>query len=237
MQDHNAHQGWDSSHSLSSPLAILCDMDGVLVDSEQLHWDSVLLTVQHILNQSSQPTLPLRIGWDDTQLWQELKETYQLPISVADCIQIRKEIANTLLNDQGVILMDGVYDTLSTIKKNYPHIKLAVVSASLKEHMHMSLQKIAHLFDYLVSGFDDCSHNKPHPMPYLHASALIDVPIQSCWILEDSTPGLQAALASKAQVFAVHAHHSDAQLRTACVAQLDHFTELLHYLSTTEKNE
>ena len=225
----NQHKG------LSLPRAILCDMDGVLVDSEHLHWHSVLLTLQKVLNQSTLPQLPLRIGWNDTQLWQELVHHYQLPVSVEACIQHRKAIAHTLLHEQAVPLMQGVYETLSYIKARYPYIPLAVVSASLKDHMHISLKNIDQFFTLILSGFDDCSHNKPHPMPYLRASEILGVPIESCWILEDSTPGLQAALGSQAQVFAVHAQQSDLTLRQRCVAQLDQFKELIDYLAIADK--
>jgi HAD superfamily hydrolase (TIGR01509 family) len=216
------------------PRALLCDMDGVLVDSEQLHWHSVLVVLQQLQNLADLPTIPLRVGWDDRRLWAEFIDTYQLSATIHTCIDLRREVANELLYTQGVPAIKGVIETLKHIKKKHSSLKLAVVSASLKDHIQASLQDFTGIFDLFISGLDDCTDNKPHAMPYLTASQHLSVPIEQCWIIEDSTPGLQAALASQAQVFALKTNYNDPLLRQQAHAQLNQFTDILNLLKNTK---
>lgn len=47
----------------------------------------------------------------------------------------------------------------------------------------------------MVSG-DTCAHSKPHPMPMLHAAALLDVAPEDCLYLGDDKRDMQAANAA-----------------------------------------
>ena len=51
-----------SSNTVDSPKAIFFDMDGVLVDSEALHWESVHQVLRKYLG-SQAPQLEPRVGW------------------------------------------------------------------------------------------------------------------------------------------------------------------------------
>jgi HAD superfamily hydrolase (TIGR01509 family) len=60
-------------------------------------------------------------------------------------------------------------------------------------------------FDAVVAG-DEVERPKPYPDAYLRAAELLAVPIASCIAIEDSEPGVAAAVASDATTFAVPFH-------------------------------
>jgi HAD superfamily hydrolase (TIGR01509 family) len=57
-------------------------------------------------------------------------------------------------------------------------------------------------FDVVVAG-DDVERPKPHPEAYLRAAELLGVDIAACVAIEDSPPGLAAAVASGAATIGV----------------------------------
>ena len=67
----------ESVQGLRKPQAILFDMDGILVDSEALHWQTVLDVLRDYLGERA-PQLAQRVGWGDEELWRERNERSQL---------------------------------------------------------------------------------------------------------------------------------------------------------------
>jgi len=57
-------------------------------------------------------------------------------------------------------------------------------------------------FDFVVAG-DDVEHSKPHPAAYLRAAELLGVDPRDCVAIEDSLPGVAAAVASGAATIGV----------------------------------
>ena len=57
-------------------------------------------------------------------------------------------------------------------------------------------------FDVIVAG-DDVARPKPHPEAYLRAAELLGVDVLTCVAIEDSPPGLAAAVASGAATIGV----------------------------------
>jgi HAD superfamily hydrolase (TIGR01509 family) len=75
----------------------------------------------------------------------------------------------------------------------------------------MSVGKLAHVvaaaiefdaFAVVVAG-DDVEHSKPHPEAYLRAAELLGVDPRDCVAIEDSSPGVTAAMASGAATIGV----------------------------------
>ena len=177
------------------PLAILSDMDGVLVDSEQLHWESALEILQHFVPHARPAE---ERGWGDHSLWRRWRAEFQLPLSVDQLIQRRLISAAARLKAAPPPLLSGAAALPALCAARGLHF--AVVSASSREHIQLSLQPHGLLegVDLIVSGLDDCRENKPAPDCYLQAAERLQVPIERCWILEDSYTGLSAALAAGA---------------------------------------
>ena len=203
-------------HSTDLPKAIFFDMDGILVDSEALHWESVHRVLRNYLG-SQTPQLEQRVGWGDLELWEELINRYNLPSDPSTLTQERGQIALNLLKQHPPPLMRNALIAIRAWHKHPQRPIMAVVSASPKAQIVESLKDYIdpqghNIFDGLFSGVDDSNHNKPSPQPYLTAMKYFSVLPSESWIAEDSTTGLTAALGSQANVFAVAAHTAQQKL-------------------------
>ena len=93
----------DHSHSLPqrliAPQALLFDMDGVLVDSEDLHWQTVGDVLRVHLGVQA-PSLAPRIGWGDHELWEELRSRFQLKATAVELTSERNLCALKRLSGQ-----------------------------------------------------------------------------------------------------------------------------------------
>lgn len=222
----------DSEHSplQERPEAIFFDMDGVLVDSEELHWETVQDVLRARLGESA-PRLPARIGWGDVALWSELKVTYSLEASVQSLIDERDEWAIKRLKETPPPPILYAISTLKRWRLEAPDLPLAVVSASPRSQMTQSLtlfidDRGESLFDLMISGVDDVRENKPAPMAYHYAAERLGVEMKRSWVAEDSSTGLTAALASGASVFSINAQHAREELLARCQQNLNNLQQL-----------
>ena len=217
-------------HRLKPPRALLFDMDGVLVDSEELHWESVLDVLRDHLGADA-PSLPPRIGWGDHDLWEELRDQFKLKGTAIALTEERGIWAIKRLMAKPPPAMPHALDAIRDWRLLSPTLPLVVVSASPKNQMVQSLASFTDhigqpLFNAYISGVDDVSYNKPAPDAYLKAISQLGLSPEECWISEDSATGLTAALASGAQVIAMGAHSASRALIQRCHLSLNSLDEL-----------
>jgi HAD superfamily hydrolase (TIGR01509 family) len=89
-------------------------------------------------------------------------------------------------------------------------IPTALVTMSVRRMADTIIAALEHelggtAFDVVVAG-DEVERPKPYPDAYLRAAELLAVPITACVAIEDSEPGVAAAVASDATTFAVPFH-------------------------------
>jgi len=205
-------------------------MDGVLVDSEDLHWETVGDVLRAHLGDQA-PSLTPRIGWGDHALWEELRLQFQLNATATELTAERNFWALKRLANTPPLPMSKALEAIISWRQSAPSLPLVVVSASPKAQIIQSLHHFKDpanqpLFDAYFSGVDDASRNKPAPDPYLTATTHLGLDPQECWIAEDSSTGLTAALASGAQVFAVGAHSASKELTQRCQLSVNTLDQL-----------
>ena len=88
-------------------------------------------------------------------------------------------------------------DICAVARQHHGVIPMAVASGSQRYSVHAQLRQIGviDLFDAIVTAEDTVNH-KPAPDVFLRAAELIGVPAQGCRVYEDSTLGIQAAVAA-----------------------------------------
>ncbi len=105
------------------------------------------------------------------------------------------------LRTQGVPFRPGARELLQDLKR--AGIPTGLVTMSLRR-MALGVVDLIEFdaFDIVVAG-DDVANPKPHPEPYLHAAALLDIDIADAVVIEDSPTGLRAGIASGAVALGV----------------------------------
>lgn len=176
------------------PAAVLFDMDGTLIDSEP-YWilseTSLAADYGHTWTEENAHEMIGKSLYDSSAM---LKEKFSIEnLSVQEIIdRLTNEVVERL--QQQLHFRPGALELLIELKQ--AGIKTALVTMSMKRMAMAVVDQIPfEAFDVVVAG-DDVRFGKPHPEPYLKAAELLSVAAQDCIAFEDSSTGLESAVAA-----------------------------------------
>ncbi|GAA4873352.1 HAD family phosphatase [Kitasatospora terrestris] len=180
--------------------AVLLDMDGTLVDTEDFWWQaeaSLFAELGHRLDQADRAQV---VGGPMTRVIDYLLARTGVGLSPAELtVLINQRFVDLLAG--GVPLMPGAELLLNTL--NAHGVPAALVSASHRHIIDIVLESLgAHHFAFTVAG-DEVVRTKPHPDPYLAAVARFGAEPARCVVVEDAPTGVLAAEAAGCPVIAV----------------------------------
>ena len=170
-------------------------MDGVLIDSEPVHYEATVKYLNGELGLAFNREENLEfLGRSDEYMFRILQKRYDLPYPVPQMIERRCEIYLELLTGK-VALMPGVVKLIRDLKED--GYRLAVASSSLNRVIDTILREgeIAHYFEVIQSG-EHLPYCKPRPEIFLMAAAGMKIAPGRCAVIEDTTVGIEAARAA-----------------------------------------
>jgi len=180
-------------------VAVLFDMDGLLVDSEPLWLEA-------------ETAVMARLGADWTTADQvqllggSLDRTVRYLLAKATKPAPPETVAEWLMagvaervRDHGVPLRPGARELLAEVAA--AGLPCALVTSSERRFMDAVLARTGLRFDALVCA-EDVSVTKPDPEPYLLAAKLLGADPARCFALEDSPNGVASAEAAGCRVIA-----------------------------------
>lgn len=87
-----------------------------------------------------------------------------------------------------------VFDTAVVLVKQCQEMGLKLAAASSSANVRSVLEKagLIDAFPVIVGG-DDVENGKPHPDIFLTASSGLELPVEQCIVIEDSSSGVKAA--------------------------------------------
>ncbi len=181
--------------------AILFDFDGVLVDSEPLHfeaWREVLRPFDIELEWEMYRTR--FIGISDRSMLQDLAKLRQPPLDVT--VLWDEYPRKRALFRERMAGGDAVSPAVRELLAQLAGTRLAVVSSSGRDEIEPVLVAggIRGYFEVLVCG-GDVTELKPSPQPYLKAAQLLGV--QRPLVVEDSQAGIASGKAAGFDVLAI----------------------------------
>jgi HAD superfamily hydrolase (TIGR01509 family) len=179
------------------PGAVLCDLDGLLVDSEPL-WTIAEQRVAEGLGGVFSLELKARmIGKRlDLSVGILLDGLGTPQARAADPEEVGRLLVaeTTALFAQGVPLQPGAEQLLDALAQ--ADVPLALVSSSFRHLVDAALVSVgAHRFTVSLAG-DEVERGKPDPEPYLAAARALRVVPARCVVLEDAEAGLASAIAA-----------------------------------------
>ncbi|MCK9894082.1 HAD family phosphatase [Frankia sp. AgB32] len=183
--------------------AVVFDLDGVLVDSEQV-WDEVRRAYVGERGGRWEADSTRRMMGMSTAEW----SGYLASLGVAGTPDdIAADIQRAIAERYGASapLLPGAADAVRALVSLAP---LAVASSSPRTLIELVLAHagLTDLFAEVVSS-EEVARGKPAPDVYLEAARRLGVPATGCVAIEDSTNGLRSAAAAGMAVIAVPNHH------------------------------
>ena len=171
--------------------AVIFDMDGVIVESEQMHIVAEQQTLLKYGVHISAEELHTYTGTTAKFMFNKLIRKYGLDTTFEKIFGEKEEVLFRLL-DEGVRPTKGVIDLLLRLKRK--KVKLAIASSSHRRMISYVLGKleIADLFDSVV-GAEDVTNGKPDPEIFLTCAKQLDLRPEECLVVEDSKLGVEAA--------------------------------------------
>jgi HAD superfamily hydrolase (TIGR01509 family) len=211
--------------------AVVCDLDGLLIDSEHWSWQAHNTVLQRL----GLPPLALHevqalVGLDSDAEWRALGRMRAVSIAHAAYRHVQgDEFRRT--RDAYHTPMPGVHALLDLLERS--GIPVAVASNSRRSSIEEALAAldIARHFTAVIS-IEDVTHGKPDPEIYRRAVQALAVPPDAAIALEDSSVGVQAARAAGLFVIAVPNALTAQQDFTQAHRQATSLNEVRHWLST-----
>jgi HAD superfamily hydrolase (TIGR01509 family) len=194
-------------------MAVIFDMDGVIVDSEPRHERAFLEVVEQI-GYAGRHGLRFAdyIGRSDKELWLDFMAKNSPVQSFEELLALKRERMIQIIRRERP-LFPGLRELLEIVAKSH---KLGLASGSERPIIDevLNLDGLARFFSVSVSA-SEVERGKPEPDIFLKTAALLGVAPADCWIIEDSIPGVAAGLAAGMQVIAITNTHAPAELEHA----------------------
>lgn len=179
--------------------AIIFDMDGVIVDSENIWPQKQPSFIAQ--NFPEFPTSQCRdfMGQSAKGVYNILKE-YNTNISEKIFLEMLHDFAITEIYPHSSLFPE----TKTLMEKVYTSHKTAIASSALKKWVNIVVEShsLHPFFDVLVGSDDVGGASKPDPAVFLHAAEQLGVHPEKCLVIEDSKHGVLAGKKAGMQVFA-----------------------------------
>lgn len=191
--------------------ALIFDCDGVIADSEHLHFS----LFQKVLAEAGIPLTQREyvekyLAMDDRGCFDAVFIAHGKPLApeARDRLIAEKTALYQKTAAHNLVILPGVVEFVMAVSQKYP---LAMASGALREEVMMMIEAagIRHYFDAVVAA-EDVKNGKPAPDAYLKALDELNkkhpkknIHANECLVVEDSKHGLLSAHAAGMKVVAV----------------------------------
>ncbi len=206
------------------PRAVLFDFDGVIVNSEPLHFRAFrdVLAAEKIQLDEREYWDEL-IGFDDRGALRQVFQTRKIPVAPKDLSRMMASKAGVmmeLIHREGFRPLPGAEEFVRGLWWNYP---LAICSGARLEEIEAMLEGIA-LRDCfgVITSAEDVTRGKPDPEGYLLTLKRLSEKLKTealtpadCLVIEDAPSVIESCKAAGFPVLGLATSHFPDKLRAA----------------------
>lgn len=209
--------------------AVLFDMDGVIVDTEPLHYKAYYQMFDTVSINVSDELYASFTGQSTISICRTLCSHFNLSESPETLVALKRKFFKIIFEtDKDLHLIDGV---LSLIK-DYHNNGMTLVLAS-----SASMTTINNVFDrfdlnqYFIAKLSgaDLKASKPHPEIFIKAAEASGYKKSECIVIEDSTNGIVAAKSAGIYCVGFKSPHSKNQDYSKADLLIDSFNEIAYH--------
>jgi len=172
--------------------AVLWDMDGTLIDSEEFHWISWRDTLAKEGIAVTHKQFLSTFGTRNDSILRQWLGSASAPERRGRIAKAKEELYRDLIRRNGISPLPGVAHWVRRLHQD--GWLQAVASAAPRANIVAVLEALSatHIFQGIVSA-EDVRRGKPDPEVYLAAAARVAVPPDRCIVVEDALPGVEGA--------------------------------------------
>lgn len=183
--------------------AIVFDFDGVIVDSEPLHFQAFLMVTKSIgFDFDYEKYLADFIGFDDRDAFRVMLDMVgyddDRTTKIAELCEQKEKAFRAVVAMSGAPVLPGVLELIDEARAAMP---IAIGSGATQSDIALMLEKLdrTDAFETIVAA-DDVARSKPHPQTYSFAVQRLadnhpelDLKPGECLAIEDTAAGTRAA--------------------------------------------
>jgi beta-phosphoglucomutase len=211
------------------PKSIKCvifDMDGVIIDSEELHKKAYYETFNSLNVEVSDTLYKSFTGSSTLNAFQRLVTHFNLeqhPTTLV--LDKRKRYVNFFENNPNLHLVAGVEEIIRYLYEKGITLILASSSAMINIERVFNRFHLNQYFTAKISGAD-LKESKPNPEIFNKAALIANIPKENCVVIEDSDNGVMAANDANIFVFGYANKLSEGQTLENADFVIAHFNQL-----------
>ncbi len=172
--------------------AVLWDMDGTLVDSEDYHWRAWRDAMAHEGTPITYDQFIRTFGQRNDSILPQWLGAGASPERIQRIGDAKEELYRKLVREGGLEPLPGALEWVERLgQRGWPQ---AMASSAPRANIDVVLEVIglAGSFQAVVSA-EDVTAGKPDPQVFLTAAARLGTPPARCIVVEDAVPGVEAA--------------------------------------------
>lgn len=207
--------------------AIIFDMDGVVVDTEQ-YWAEAENDIYRKATGVEVDTTQFS-GMSISNTYHKLSEKYGTKITGKEFLELYREHAETIYKQKASI-MEGFKDLINYLRSQ--NIKLGLATGS--HWPEYVIKRYSLNFDAVVTPEELQGNGKPEPETYTKLLEKIDADTSKTVVIEDSDPGVKSAKA--AALYCIGYNNTDGQKLDEADYIADNASELRDKIIQLTKN-
>jgi HAD superfamily hydrolase (TIGR01509 family) len=172
--------------------AVLWDLDGTLVDSEEYHWQSWRDTLAPEGLSITHEQFLASFGMKNDPILREWLGTAYTPERAARLADAKEADYRRLVAEHGLTALPGAREWLTTL--HAAGWRQAIVTSAPAANAEVMLRALdmSSLFEAVVTA-EDVTAGKPDPQAFLTGAARLGVPASSSVVVEDAAAGIEGA--------------------------------------------
>lgn len=190
--------------------AVIFDMDGVIIDSEPLHFESDRRTLEEFGVDLHFEDTKAYIGVPNRETYLYFKKKFNISTPLDELLKKQAIHKMRVFEEELLKPMDGLLSLLSFLDKRSMKIGLASSSQRVFVQTVLRRLRLERRFTVVLSG-EDVQSGKPEPDIFLKAAALLKCDPAECTVIEDSANGVKAGRAAQMFVYGIHNPNSGEQ--------------------------
>lgn len=186
--------------------AVIFDFDGIIVDSEPLHFRAFNEVLDPLgFSVSWDAYCETYIGFDDRDAFKEIFKANKKKLAARELDQLicqKADVMQKYIEDGEAMPLPGAVELVKSIPVRLP---IALCSGALRSDIEPILEKlgISDAFTVIVTA-EDTEKSKPDPAPYLLALEKLEIEDASTALaIEDTPAGIVSAKGAGLKVLAV----------------------------------